>query len=414
MKKTFTLFLLAIAGLGSRAQVGIGTNAPLTGFHVLDSNVLFSKAGDVPASPKSFPVVPEGRRMLWYPEKAAFRAGYVGGFGATYWNTANVGNYSFAVGNNTRATGSTSFAAGLTTTASGSESVALGNNGTASGERSFAFNGYATAVGAVAIGTGAQATNDDAVALGISSIASGLGSVTIGPSIARGSFAIAIGLQNSARGNFSTAIGKNARVNHQGSMVLGDAAAGFSSDSVYSSLHNQMTMRFVGGVRIFTSQNLTSGVQVLPGGGSWSSVSDRNKKENFSTVDKEVLLGKVAKLDITRWNYKSQPASQQHIGPMAQDFHKAFGLDGVTNDTTINTVDIDGVNMVAIQALEIRTGKLQQENKELKEQLSQLSERLMRLEAEKGRSAGRKKRNRSKGVEGSIAGVAANVVREEK
>jgi len=414
MKRTLTLLLLFLAGLAVHAQVGIGTNAPVAGFHVLDSTVLFSTAGDVPASPKSFPVSPAGRKMFWYPEKAAFRAGYVGSFGSTYWNTANIGNYSFAVGNNTRATGSTSFAAGLASSALAPESVAFGNNGTATGERSFAFNGTATGVGAVAIGSGAQATSDDAVALGPSSIASGLASVTIGPSIARGSFAVAIGLQNSARGNFSTAIGKNARVNHQGSMVLGDGAAGFSSDSVYSSANNQLTMRFVSGVRIFTAQNLSSGLEVAPGGGSWSSLSDRNKKENFSPIDKEVLLGKVAALEITRWNYKTQPASQQHIGPMAQDFHKAFGLDGPDNDKTINTVDIDGVNMVAIQALEARTGKLQKENQELKEQLALLAERLMKLETEKERSVKKKKKNRhSDSIEITTA-LGPEVAKEEK
>lgn len=414
MKKTFTLSFLVILGLSAHGQVGIGTNSPVAGFHVQDSTVLFSKAGDVPASPKGFPISPEGRKMIWYPEKAAFRAGYVGSFGASYWNTASIGNYSFAVGNNTRASGSTSFAAGLATTASGSESVALGNNGTASADRAFAFNGTASGVGAVAIGSGAQALNDDALALGPSSISMGLASVTIGPSIARGNFAVAIGLQNSARGQFSTAIGKNARVNHQGSMVLGDGAAGFSSDSVYSSVNNQLTMRFVGGARLFTTVNLSNGVQVAAGGGSWSSVSDRKKKENFEMIDKEILLGKVAALPITRWNYKSQPASQHHIGPMAQDFHQAFGLDGAKNDTTINTVDIDGVNMVAIQALEARTSQLKKENQELKDQLSLLSERLLRLETDKKRSAKRNGKDKVAHEKRVVAALPSNSISTEK
>jgi predicted RNase H-like nuclease (RuvC/YqgF family) len=77
---------------------------------------------------------------------------------------------------------------------------------------------------------------------------------------------------------------------------------------------------------------------------------------------------------------------------MAQDFHKAFGLDGAANDTTINTVDIDGVNMVAIQALEARTAKLKEENRELKDKLLALEERLMRLESGRQRNAKRNKK----------------------
>jgi hypothetical protein len=409
MKKLLFIFLFTSLSLFSYSQVGIGTNSPLTGFHVADSNVLFRSSGDVPATPKAFPSHGEGRKMMWYPEKAAFRAGYVGSFGATYWDSQNIGKYSFATGNNTRAGGNHSFATGLASTANGNESVALGNNGTASAERSFAFNGTASGVGAVAIGSGAQATNDDALAMGPSSIAGGLASVVLGPSIANGNFAVAIGLQNSASGQFSVAIGKNARTaRRQGSMVLGDGSAGFSSDSVYATANNQMTMRFVGGYRLFTTMNLTSGVELYAGGGSWSSISDKNKKENFTTVNKEALLQKVAALPITRWNYKSQPASQQHIGPMAQDFNAAFKLDGLKNDTTINTVDIDGVNMVAIQALEARTSNLKAENEALKSQLTLLNQRLLALEKTYAHTHNKRKRKDFIEQEATISGVDKN------
>ncbi|MFC3197671.1 tail fiber domain-containing protein [Parapedobacter deserti] len=379
MKKAL-LFLVASGCLYANAQVGIGIENPQTGLHVADSAVAFTKVGDVEASSIA-PISGEGRRLMWYPEKAAFRVGYVGSFGSTYWNANNVGNYSFASGSNTRAAGANSVAMGLATTASGNESVALGNNGTASNERAFAFNGTASGIGAVAIGSGAQATNDDALAMGPSSIAGGLASIVIGPSIANGNFAVAIGLQNSASGQFSVAIGKNARTaRRQGAMVLGDASASFSSDSVYATANNQMTMRFAGGYRLFTNQGLTSGVEMVAGGGSWSSVSDRNKKENFQEIDVESILQKVAMIPVTRWNYKSQPTDQQHIGPTAQDFHTAFQLDGVGNDTTINTVDIDGVNMAAIQALEKRTATLKAENDQLKAQLEAVLVRMTALE----------------------------------
>lgn len=379
MKRTLTLVAL-LGPCAAMAQVGIGTTTPLARLHVTDSSVLFSAPNDVPGTPGLPPISGESRRMMWYADKAAFRAGYVGSFGSTYWDQANVGLYSFATGSNTRASGNNSFAANLATTASGDESVALGNNGTASADRALAFNGTATGVGAIAMGSGAQATNDDALSMGPSSIASGLGSIALGPVIATGVYSVAIGLQNRAGGMFSFALGKNARVSHQGSWVISDASAGFSSDSAYSSANNQMTMRFAGGYRMYTNQGLTLGVEMSAGGGSWSSVSDRRKKENFRAINNEEILRKVAGLTITNWNYKTQPASQRHIGPMAQDFYAAFQLDGIGNDTTINTTDIDGVNMAAIQALEKRTAELQQQNDELRATVEAMNKRMATME----------------------------------
>jgi hypothetical protein len=265
--------------------------------------------------------------------------------------------------------------------------VALGNNGTASADRAFAFNGTASAVGAVAIGSGAQATGDDALAMGPSSIAGGLAAIVLGPSIANGSFGVAIGLQNSASGNFSVAIGKNARTaNRQGSVVLGDGCAGFSSDSVYPTANNQFVARGCGGIKMYTSQNLSSGVEVAAGGGSWSSISDRNRKENFLATDGEALLARLRGVPVSTWNYKTQDRSIRHLGPMAQDFRAAFGLG--ESELLINTVDIDGVNLAGVQAVAARTDALREqvraltgENAALRGRVSELEARLRRIEA---------------------------------
>ena len=335
----------------------------------------------------SIPATGAGVRMMWFPSLFAFRAGKVESFGAAYWDLASVGSGSAAFGENTRASGDYSFAANLATTASGDQSVALGNNGTASGDRSFAFNATASGVGAVAIGSGAQATNDDAIAMGPSSIAGGLASIVLGPSIANGSFGVAIGLQNSASGNFSVAIGKNARTaNRQGSIVLGDGCAGFSSDSVYPTANNQVIARGCGGVKIFTNQGLTSGVELAAGGSGWSAVSDRNRKENFSNVDGEDILRRLRAVPVSSWNYKSQESRYRHMGPMAQDFHSAFSLG--ESDLLINSIDMDGVNLAAVKALDARTAtqqskieSLERANTELRKQNADLASRLEKLEA---------------------------------
>lgn len=67
---------------------------------------------------------------------------------------------------------------------------------------------------------------------------------------------------------------------------------------------------------------------------------------------------------MTEWNYIHQPDKQRHMGCMAQDFYEAFHLNG-ESDTTINTFDIDGVNMAGIQALKIRTDELKKRTDEL-------------------------------------------------
>jgi len=61
------------------------------------------------------------------------------------------------------------------------------------------------------------------------------------------------------------------------------------------------------------------------------------------------ILERLAKLPVSTWNYQWDPPSTRHLGPMAQDFAAAFGLGD--SDTTINLVDANGVNVVAIQAL---------------------------------------------------------------
>jgi hypothetical protein len=383
MKRTTLAALMAIAAAGGASSVAAQDSVLVartggTNLLRLNNDAGFVVRGTVDVG--SIPATGSGVRMMWFPTLYAFRAGKVDSFGSTYWDLASVGYGSIGLGENVRASGNNSFAANLATTASGDESVALGNNGTASGDRSFSFNGTASAVGAVAIGSGAQATLDDALALGPSSIAGGLASITIGPSIANGNFGVAIGLQNSASGQFSVAIGKNARTaNRQGSIVLGDACASFSSDSVYATANNQFVVRGCGGIKMFTNQGLTAGVEVASGGSGWSAVSDRNRKENFLSLDGEDVLARLRSVPVSTWNYITQDRSIRHMGPMAQDFYAAFGLG--ENELMINSVDMDGVNLAAVHALTARTDALQAENATLKQENADLRARVERIEA---------------------------------
>jgi hypothetical protein len=119
----------------------------------------------------------------------------------------------------------------------------------------------------------------------------------------------------------------------------------------------------------------SASVTLASGSGTWSSLSDRHAKENFTPTNAREVLDKVAALPMTSWNYKAQEKSVRHLGPMAQDFHAAFGLG--ENDRTITTVDADGVALAAIQGL---NAKLEEEIKAKEARITELERRLAGIE----------------------------------
>ena len=104
-------------------------------------------------------------------------------------------------------------------------------------------------------------------------------------------------------------------------------------------------------------------------------VSDVNVKENFTAVSPQEILMRLNELNITSWNYISDPDST-HIGPTAQDFYAAFGV-GVDNQH-ISSIDTGGVALVAIQAL---NQQLLAQNATI-EQLTEQNERLQQQNAD--------------------------------
>ncbi len=164
----------------------------------------------------------EGTRLIWYPRKAAFRAGTISGAMVDYWDDANIGNYSAAFGINVKASGQSSVAMGaaakatggwstamgLATTASGNFSTAMGVGTKASGEFSTAMGNNTTASGKLSIAAGQKtvASGMISTALGEDTIASGIYSLAIGRGIeARGDYSIAIALNN----QFRTVVSQN-------------------------------------------------------------------------------------------------------------------------------------------------------------------------------------------------------------
>lgn len=112
---------------------------------------------------------------------------------------------------------------------------------------------------------------------------------------------------------------------------------------------------------------------------AFNTTSDRNAKANFAPVNSEAILARVAALPISEWNFKTDPADQKHLGPMAQDFHAAFGLNGA-DDKHISVVDEGGVALAAIQGLNQKLDEKDSEIQTLKQQNEALEKRLDYLE----------------------------------
>lgn len=93
--------------------------------------------------------------------------------------------------------------------------------------------------------------------------------------------------------------------------------------------------------------------RLLGGGialGSAALISDENVKHDVSEVDTTNILQKFKELRIDTWRYNEEQGlgTDKHIGPMAQEFQRVFG---VGDGKTINPVDVCGVLLAAQKAM---------------------------------------------------------------
>jgi hypothetical protein len=283
----------------------------------------------------------------------------------------------------------------------GSEGVVIGGGGTQ------AMPNEAESFGVVGGGQGNYAASDGVVGGGsgnhagqIASVGGGSGNEARGPSsMILGGFdnyiddiaanAAIIGTQNAAGAENSIILGHYAATSRPGTMVISLEENASNQVSPYDPaqvLQNDYGFALIatGGILMQTSRG--TGVELQPHSGSWSSLSDRNAKHAFEPVEGETVLERLMQIPVQRWTYNGQAGNVRHMGPTAQDFHAAFGLG--EKETMISTVDIDGVNMAAAQALARRTEALKRANGELRADLDRLRvehadllERMAMLEA---------------------------------
>jgi hypothetical protein len=168
-----------------------------------------------------------------------------------------------------------------------------------------------------------------------------------------------------------------------------NTAIGWAADVSVGNLSNATAIGYRAIVNASNKVRVgNAAVTVIEGQVGFTASSDRKQKENFQPVDGEEVLGKIRSMSLTSWNFIGHDPKQfRHYGPMAQDFFAAFGDDGVGKigtPTTITTTDIDGILMVAAQALERRTVEQKKEIKALRAENADLKVRLEALERRVG------------------------------
>ena len=279
-----------------------------------------------------------------YNSASGFQALYINTTGS--WNTASGAQ---ALRNNT--TGGSNTASGFN--ALQNNTTGIGN--TAGGQEALREN--TTGSVNTAIGWGALQFNTN----GNHNTATGVGA-----------------LENNTTGDTNTACGGQALLRN--TTGNGNTAIGDNADVSVGNLTNATAIGYFAAVNASNKIRLgNTSVSVIEGQVAYTFTSDKNQKENLQPVNAEDVLTKLAHLPVSTWNYIGHDPKQfRHYGPVAQDFFAAFGHDGlgmIGTDTTINSGDMEGILMIAVQALEKRTSELatlKAENADLKARLEKL------------------------------------------
>jgi hypothetical protein len=340
------LLCAAPAAAQSPVLLDLEAGAPSSDRFRVDSSGAFvaygfmRDVGNTTGCAAQLPASGAGTRFLWHPCRGAVRFGRAPiGAGSTTWDDANMDDFTFAGGNQVTASGYGAFSYGDQVTVSSTVGVGFGSGVTVSGTAGFSA--------------------------GASNVCSGFACTAIGYTVrAGGQGSVALGYRTTANNDYSVALGYRASNNtHTGTMVMGDES---TTDSVRNQADNEFRIRYNGGIRLRVS---TAANGNTPGAGgnvgcdltvavpTWTCASSRTLKENYAPVNGEDVLIRLRSVPVTTWTMIGADENVLHLGPVAEDFYQAFALG--LGPTAIGMGDIDGVNLAAAKALEVRTTDLQ-------------------------------------------------------
>ncbi len=334
---TIAAMLISTASAQSTI-VKLPTGSNTSDFSITDNsnNVLmklfgdggFSLFGNVSAG--AIPMTGAGARLMWYPKKYAFRAGYVEG---TQWDDANIGLYSTALGKSTTAGGYSSVAMGSYTRAIADCSTALGNYGLASGKYSTAMGYVAAAIGenSTAMGSNTTAVGKNSTAMGSSTNAGGENSTAMGSSTnASGTNSTAMGSATVASAEYSTSMGQSTTASggNATAMGIGTIASGRYSTAMgnYTSSTGTASTA-IGSQTTASAPNSTAmGTWTTASGGYSTAIGCR---VTTNGMDGACIIG----------DYSDTPTSSSANNQMTMRFaggYRLFSNSGVTTGVYMN------------------------------------------------------------------------------
>ena len=358
-------------------NTGIGTVTPAARLHVSDSSVVFTGGPwELPATAGNTPITGSGRRMMWYPDKAAFRVGAVSG---DNWNKDSIGIYSFASGRDTKAIGDYCTSMGLQSTAIGLASFSVGHFANAGNDYTICMGVLSNAIGqfSTSIGTGATASGLAAMSIGNNTIASGDYSTCMGTySIAKAFGSFTIGTYNDDTDIPDPAImgGPNDRIFQIGNgayMAKSNAITILRNGNVgIGSLTPSQKLHVVG--NIFATGTITP--------------SDLRFKKDIEPIHNS--LEKISQLNGVTYYYRYTEfkdlgfTDKEQVGVIAQEVEKVLPQLVFTDDKGYKAVDYSKLIPLLIEGIKEQQKQIeisQEEVKQLKAELSDIKKILGQL-----------------------------------
>ena len=116
-------------------------------------------------------------------------------------------------------------------------------------------------------------------------------------------------------------------------------------------------------------------------GGTITQLSSRHSKENLVAVAGSTLLSQLRQLNLWTWNYRSSSMADRHMGPVAEDFYRMFGLG--KDERSVAPADMAGVALAASQALSAEIEQRDRHIAELEARIARLESALERIDGAK-------------------------------
>ncbi len=302
-----------------------------------------------------------GSALIFYPEKAALKAGFI--------NSSAIGNNSVAIGNRATASkdycvamGNFPIASGYSSTAIGYAPIATGNYSSAIGHSTKASGDYSSALGA-----NTKATGNYSSAMGRNSTASGEYATAMGYNVkASGTTSTAMGGTTTASGLASTAMGVGTRAMAY-ILAAGRYNAFGASHSETDWIQNEYAFIIGDGT---SDADRSNSFYLLKNGNGWmrgtlTQASDERLKKNILKIDNAIPKLK----NLSGYNYhwiNDEALPQLQAGLIAQEVQKQMPeLVSASNADGELAVNYSGMVPYLLEGIKEQQEEIELQNKKI-------------------------------------------------